>query len=1098
MLTVLLGPPGCGKTERILEQIRIRAERREHSVLIAPESGSHQLERRFLETCGNRASEFACVSTFSKLTEDVLAAAGQNPKTLDAGGRVLTMYRALNDVSEALSYYRGASRPELLRRLLELAEELKAAGIPPDQLASAADCDKLRDLSLIYARYCGLCDSGALDPADRLKLAAEALPESGLLRGCAVFLDGFDILTGQKYAALDAVLRCAESVTAALPMGDDKQLYAEQKKTVARLRRLAERQNTAFRTEMLDAVPARPQALRYLTGSLLDYRAPKIDSGEGAALYIAADPAEESELAAALLRQKMLDGCRMRETAVVCGDLTEYGRLLEAAFCRYEVPLFLSVKEDILQKPALQAALGGMAALEDGLSPERVLDWLKTGLCGIERDALYLLENYALAWNISGKRWKTPFTLPTCGYGNPASDEAQRLAAVEGARAAVMELLSPLNNGLKSCRTGAEFAAVLSRHLDELGLEERLAERAESLRSLGLRREAEEYAQLWGILNTALEQFSGAAGEIPMDLRSFLRLLRLTLSQYDVSSIPVSLDSAQAVSLERMAAGKLRHLILIGAREGLLPADKNPDSLLTERDRVALEGAGVELTQSAEDRAFQQQLAVVRALAAPLETLTVIAPRRLSDGAECRLSYLVRRMQTLIPLQAQPAETCLSKLRLTAKAPAFALACAAAEAGGTGPGAAALNWFGGADSGFLRDLRGYAGGPRGPIPDPELVKRLYGGRVRLTASRLERLSACRFAHFMQYGLKAKPRKEARLGAPEAGTFVHYVVEHAVRDLWEQRETEPTAAAARWTDAYLDDLPRPATARQAALCRGIAELAARVVENAWEEIEASDFHPRFFELGFGSDGLPPLRFSKDGISVEISGKIDRVDTWEDEGKTFLKVVDYKTGTKKFRLSDVMEGINLQLFLYLLMLGQADGETRSRLELPKDALPAAALYLPAKAPYAVCAADSDEEKAQALIDKELCRIGLVLDDACVAQALERDGSFRFLPVKLKKDGEWSADSHVATSEQFERLLRLTGKKTLEAAELLLRGDVEAQPYEDGQENVCRYCDFRDACHFDPTMKKDRFRRLLHLPEKQVHEMLEALEEKEGTES
>lgn len=1098
MLTVLLGPPGCGRTGRVLECIRLRAERREYSILLAPESGSHQLERRLLMHCGNRASEYAGVSTFSKLTEDVLSATGRNPKTLDAGGRVLTMYRALSDVADGLSYYRGASRSELLRRLLELAEELKTAGILPEQLATAADGAKLQDLALIYARYCRLCAEGALDPADRLAIAMEALPESGLLKGKAVFLDGFDVLTGQKYAALSAILRCAESLTVALPMGEDTQLYAEQRKTLARLRRLAERCSVPFGTEML-AAPAgtRLSSLEYLTKNLLDYHAPRMEGGAGVDLFLAGDPAEECELAAALLRQKMLDGCRLRDTAVVCGDLTDYGPLLEEAFHRYEVPLFLSVKEDILQKPALQAALGGIAALEDGLSPERVLDWLRTGLCGLSGDGLYRLENYVLQWKIAGADWKKPFTLPTCGYDNPASDEDLRMTVVEDVRAAVMALLTPLDADLRRCRTGADFSAALVRHLDGLGLEEGFSVRAERLRALGLRREAEEYAQLWGILDSALAQFSGAAGEMPMDRHSFLRLLRLMLAQYDVSSIPVSLDSVQAVSLERMAVGPIRHLLLVGAREGLLPADKTPDSLLTERDRIMLEGAGIELTQNAEDRAFQQQLAVVRALAAPAESLTVITPRRLPDGTECRVSYLVRRMQALMPLPEQSAEKTLANLRLTAKKPAFGLACTAAETGGRGERAAALCWFGGAESAFLRQLREYAVGPRGPIPDPTLVRRLYGGQVRLTASRLERLSACRFAHFMQYGLKAKPRREARLGAPEAGTFVHYIVEHAVRDLCEGRETDPAAASAHWTEEYLRTLSRPDTARQTVLCEGIGNLAARVTENAWEEILASEFRPRFFELSFGTGGLPPLTLQKDGVPVEITGKIDRVDVWEDGGKTYLKVIDYKTGSKSFRLSDMLEGINLQLFLYLLMLRQTGEETRKRLGLPPDTAPAAALYLPAKAPYAVCPAGTGATELRALLDKELRRIGLVLDDPRIAAALENDGEFRFLPVRLKRDGGWTADSHVATQEQLARLLQLTERKTLEAADLLLHGDVEARPYEDGQENVCRYCDFRDACHFDPTMKKDRFRRLPHLPEAQVHEALAARETEEVTE-
>lgn len=1093
MLTILLGPPGCGKTALLLDRIGARAAGGRSSVLIAPESGSHQLERRLLERCGNRASQFASVTTFSKLTEDALALAGRNPRTLDAGGRVLTMYRALCRCTEGLRYFRGAARPELLRRLLELTEELKSAGVPPERFLAAADGDRLRDLGLIYAEYCALCADGALDPADRLARAMEALPETGLLRGKAVFLDDFDLLAGQKYQALGVILREAESVTFALPMGDDAQLYMEQRRTRTRLRLLAERCGVPCAEETLPAAGGRPEALRRLTEQLFDYRAGRGADAAGVTLCEAADPAEECELLAALTRQRMLAGCRLRECAVVCGDLTEYGPLLERAFARYEVPLFLSTREDILEKPALQAALGGVQALEDGLTPESVLDWLRTGLCGLDPEALDRLENYALQWGIAGKRWFAPFTLPTCGYGNPEPDEEARLAAAEEARARLAELLVPFDRATRGEHSGADFAAALTALLGQMDLENGLIGRADRLRTLGLRREAAEYAQLWNILNGALDQFAGAMAAEPMDRAVFLRLLRLTLAQYDVSAIPVSLDAVQAVTLERMAVGPLRHLMLAGGREGLLPMDKTPDSLLTERDRVALEGAGVELTQTDEERAFQQQLAVVRALSAPRETLTVTVPRRDSEGGECRVSYVVRRMEALLPLPRRAAGELLASLRLTARRPAFALACAAAEnGGGSGPENAALRWFGRTQGDFLRALRDYARGPRGPIPDPELVKCLYGGRLRLTATRLEQLSACRFAYFMQYGLRARARREARVGAPEAGSFVHYVVEHAVRELCEGTDQTPQAAAERWAERYIAALPRTGAQRQAAQLRMIGGLAARVVENAWEEVNAGAFAPRAFELEFGMEGgLPPLVLGRGDDAFEVRGKIDRLDLWRGGGEDYLKVVDYKTGQKTFRLSDVAEGVNLQMFLYLLALERAPADRLAALGIARP-VPAAALYLPARAPFVACGPDENDGERRARLDRELRRIGLVLDEPAVLHALEREG-YRFLPVREKQSGDLTADSHAASRAQFERLLRLAERRAEQAAALVRAGDVEARPYEtDQRRSICDWCDFRDACHFDPTMKKDRLRRLRAMPDAEVHAMLEREEE------
>ena len=153
MLTILTGGPGCGKTTRLLEQMDLLAKNSRPSVLLVPESGSHQAERRLLSVCGNRGGAFATVTTFSKLTEDVLTETGCRPKTLDPGGRVLTMHRALSQVQSALNYYKRAARPQLVEKLVEISSELMACGISPEQLLAAEGISpKIRDIGAIYAQ----------------------------------------------------------------------------------------------------------------------------------------------------------------------------------------------------------------------------------------------------------------------------------------------------------------------------------------------------------------------------------------------------------------------------------------------------------------------------------------------------------------------------------------------------------------------------------------------------------------------------------------------------------------------------------------------------------------------------------------------------------------------------------------------------------------------------------------------------------------------------------------------------------------------------------------------------------------------------------
>lgn len=1104
MLTILTGGPGCGKTTRLLEQMHTLAKVCRPSVLLVPESGSHQAERRLLSVCGNRGGAFATVTTFSKLTEDVLAETGCRPKTLDPGGRVLAMHRALSGVQSALTYYKRAPRPQLVEKLVEIASELMACGISPEQLLRAEDISpKIRDLGVIYAQYHDLCKAGDLDPATRVELAAERLEESRLLENVYLFVDGFEGFTAQKYAFLEQMLACAGAVTVALPMGTDSNLYTEPRQTLERLRRMAVRRGIACRVEECSiADRKRPAALTGLADDLYDFRAQPRQEGEGLHLYTLSDPAAECELAAALLRQKALSGVRCRDMAVVCGDLESYGSALQAAFEKYDLPLYLSQKTDLLQKPALQAALGGLNALEEGLTHQSVLDWLRRGIGGFDRDELDRLENYCFQWDIKGGKWLAPFTAPTCGYDRPEEDEAEKLECLERSRQKAASFFLALREDLKTCRDGADYAAAMTRHLEQIALEPLLEQRCKALQKSGRGREAAETAQLYHILLGALEQFAAVMRDIPMERREFCRLLQLTLRQYEVAAIPPSLDSVQAVTFERLPGIPVREMVILGGREGLFPPEKASMSLLSESERVALETEGIELTQNALERVWQQQCALCRALAAPQNGLTVTCPRHLADGTPADQAFAFTRMGILRGVEPADGEPLLESLRLTAPKPLFELACTAAEDGGHGPAKAALKAVSQDKTrkAHLEKLRAYADGPRGPLADKELVKDLYGGQIRLTATRLDRVSTCRMSHFLQYGLKAKARRRARFGAPEIGTFLHYVVEHSIPDLCKDETVKPEALAVKYVNQYLEaHMPKGQNeARHKALFHQAGHLACRVVKNVWEEIQAGDFRPVCFELDFSHRGhLPPLELREGSVTLTVGGKVDRVDGYVRGDTLYLKVVDYKTGTKQFHLSDLLYGLNLQMFLYLMMLTHADpGKVLAATgQQAEHIVPCGALYIPAKDPFVWVRPGEDPEAVQKALDKELRRIGLVLDDGDLLETMERGETFRFLPVERRKQGGFTAASCVASAAQMGRLLRKTEDTLRRIAREIAQGDIETTPYRTGRDDSpCRFCDFREACHFDPTLKKDKLRFLPVESPARVHEILREEEENE----
>ncbi len=376
----------------------------------------------------------------------------------------------------------------------------------------------------------------------------------------------------------------------------------------------------------------------------------------------------------------------------------------------------------------------------------------------------------------------------------------------------------------------------------------------------------------------------------------------------------------------------------------------------------------------------------------------------------------------------------------------------------------------------------------------------------MTASRAEKISACRFSYFMEYGLGAKERRRAQFGAPETGVFLHFVVERAVQMLTESPELTPKEAADRAVDLFLQQNAgiSEETARLRSLFRRARQLAQAVVEDVWQELQVSLFQPISFEMSFG-DGQPnpAVEISSNGLTISLSGKIDRLDGYIQEDTLYVKVADYKTGQKSFHLSDLLYGVNMQMFIYLLMarwgqdavLEAADlrlGSRADRMEM------AGVLYIPARTPFVQGEYDMEEEQSQKKLRKELRRIGIVLDEPAVMQAMERPGpeGYRFLPVTLKKDGGVSASQSMVTSGVgFARLTRGVDRQLRRVARQIAQGDIEAQPLTTGPDwSACDWCAYRDACHFDETMKKDRRRKIKALSDEETFAQLQRQEEEE----
>lgn len=1112
MLKIIMGRAKTGKSDRILQDIK-RLGDTGRQILLVPEHASYQAEIDLCRVCGDSASRHAEVLSFQRLCNRVLSRVGGLAKaSLDAGGKLLMLQMSLMELAPMLKVYRHPSqRSAFLRNMLDLFDEFRAYQVSPNRLSKemelldGATRDKLYDLSLLYSCYENSIYNRDCDARDCVTKLCETLESSEYVCGTDIFIDGFAYFTASEIKVIEIMLKQARSVTVVL-LGDhslQEEIFDATIRTKEQLLRAADEANCESEIIIVPAADGELTDLQHLERYFFGENQPYKGSSDSIRILEADTLYSEVEQVAAEIRRMVAAGtCRYRDITVSARNMEDYEGYIEAIFQRYEVPVYMSRRTDILEKPLLSFLNSVLTSVSNGYEYEDMFQWLKTGLAGLTADECDLLENYVLKWDIHGRMWlnDVDWTENPDGYGVPLNQEREeQLTQINELRRRIQTPLLNLENALKPHGTVSCKVNGLYIFMEELNLQETLGRQLLAQQKAGWMQEAEETAQLWDLVCSVLDQVDRLIGNQEMEMDLFIQLFRQVISEYSIGTIPVTLDQVSVSEITRNDRHTCKHLFLLGANDHVLPNPGENHGILNDDDRDALALRGIKLAPTGMDRMSLELQNLYAALAQCTHGLIISYPVKDISGTELRPAFLIDRIRLLFPSIRIEKEENRKDYRLTAVIPAL-------ETAGQQQGGALWQWF--ADHDAPNDGRNYRTRLdameraeticRGKL-SRTAVRTLYGDQISMSASRLERLRSCHFAYFMEYGLKVKPRTAAAFDAPQIGTFLHYLLEHVTKEVLSLggfaavSKEELHKLVQKYMDLFVkEELQNfhEKNERFQYLFNRLRRTAYAVVDQVADEMRSSDFIPMEFELSFGDNGtLPAVVISAPDAELRVNGKVDRVDGWVKDGKLYLRVVDYKSGKKSFDLSAVKMGLDIQMLLYLFTL-QKQGEQY----FGKEIEPAGVLYLPARDEILAVERNIQPEKLLSERRKALKRSGLLLAEPDVLKAMEHDAlsAPQYLPIRVNRSGELSGS--IASAAQLGKLGKYIEKLLHQISDEVRQGNIDADPCcKSDEDRFCKFCDWADACHFQEGRNGDRLHYILKLQEDEFWNQIE--QETEG---
>lgn len=1056
MLTILIGTDWTQNRAAILQKISADIHKQlPNRILLVPELISHDTERRLCQIAGNTSSRFAEVLSFTRLTKRICEWAGCGMEScLDNGGRLVAMASAARQLHGQLKAYASVeTQPEFLISIVDAVDEFKRCCISAEDLFTASQnttgvfAQKLEELALLCQAYDGICAHGKKDPRDQIIWGLEQLENCDFAQKHTFYIDGFPDFTQQNLEIISYLIANAPEVTISFNcdrLGSTAAAFEKAGASAKQLFRIAQQLGVQTQVEV---IPFRNSALHgvckhIFQGNTVFERAyaDRLRIVQADSIY------DECVFAAEQILQLVHHGARYRDISVVCPNPEAYKSLLTMQLDLCSIPSYIAGTEDILEKTVISTVLTALDAVLNGFDTKDILRFMKSPLTPLSIEVCDAIESYVHVWNVQGKQWLSEWHGHPDGLVDLWSEEHTLLLnQINTGRELIMIPLKRLADSFHSAVKLADQVQAVYHFLQDVRLRDRLNELAAELNLTGEYRDAQILSQLWEILLLALEQLEDVLGNTFWDSDTFTKLLRVLLSQYDVGTIPPVLDAVTIGPVSAMRCQEASHLIVIGAAEGSFPSYGSTSGVLSDHERMALRQLGIPLTGSAAEGLQIELSEIYGVFCGTKETVYVSC---LSDQA----SFVVRRLLTMAGQAYTPVHA-LSAISVNEQEAAAYLCRIDAEKAAYELG--------------IQDY--YAQVYQKKVYTLGRVNRaniasLYGSTLNLSASQVDTQADCRLAYFLKYGLRAKEQKVATVDPAEFGTFVHAVLEETAREIcsaggFKGVTLEQTVEIAqKHAKAYSDDHFSALNSERIAYLfyRNNHELMM-VVEELWHELQESSFVPIDFEVAFGDQAqLPAIEIPNGAMSAQLRGFVDRVDAWQENGRNYYRVVDYKTGKKDFDYCDVLNGLGLQMLLYLFAM-QEHGESL----LGKHPIPAGVQYFPARVPVLSAEGELTDLEAESERKSLWKRKGLILSDEDVIYAMENKDTPERLCCKRKKDGTLSGD--IASKDQFKLLNTYVFHLLRKMVDDIASGNVDANPYTRGSaHNACSFCPYGAVCH------------------------------------
>lgn len=1082
MVQLLFGDYGSGKSTHILDSIKADYQGGIRSFLVVPEQETVIKERQIASLLPSGAQLYCNVSNFTRLANTVFRdLGGLKYNYISKSGKNLIMYRAICECRDKLLEYKIAPGHEkgCIKLFLEAIGEFKSYSVSIEALEEAIlnlDDDNLKrrlsDILMVWASYEKILCERFSDPYDTTTMLARAIDKNDYFKGTRVYFDSFYGYTNAQFEVIQAVIDSAMDVTFAFdcPKNATEETiqYAKIAKTAKTVIGICKRLGKEYKIMSFENdYKHKTSDLSILCKNLWDFTKEGFNSNGNIKLARCSDEFDECEFVSSEISKLIRNGYKYSEIAIIARNTDTYRGILDYTLKKYNIPHFMSSPSDWLTKPIVKMIFSALNFISS-YRGEDLFTFAKCGYIDIDKKMLSDLEGYVNKWNIFGNKFKNDdyWSANPDGFVTEiTSRQKETLKNVVLARDILLDDIFVLEKPFVEGATVGECCRAVFDFLNKCDVLKKLErERAEAEKL-----DAYVISQAWQAVLDALDTLHDICKDVKVDAPTFATLLHFAFVDATVGTIPTGEDNVLIADASLVRAQNIKHVFVLGANEGTFPAGISGGSIFSDSDKIALETVNINLSEKSDVRADDELLFFKNSIAVASHSATISALTSSMDGSAKEPSIGFNRIREIFS-DIVPIDTSRADAIDRIYTPEIAREHLSKGEGALSHAISAelnLDVYESSDFSNEDDR----------LSD-ETVKALFGTHMSLSQTKMDTFKNCKFGFYSNYFLSLGSNKKHFFSSREAGTLVHSVFEHFLKILNEER-TEFEALDDEKIEKTVDRVTEEyilLVCKGASISNRLKHLFERLksflyifVKKLVREFKNSSFAPEYLELPFyhgKSDAAEPLMFElANGATVSLNGYADRVDTYRANNKTYIRVADYKIGSKSFSESEVDEGSGLQLLIYLFSLYKMkDCEFKKKLlRDTSEIVPAGFFYIPLNIGKLTSKKDLTDTLEDAManerdeVETGSAFKGRFLDDEEIILAQDKSPNGTLLPSTDPKN-KWR---NYISLEKFEELYEKMVKSVVAIGNEIYSGNASAEPRQIGGKSACEYCEWRALC-------------------------------------